>query len=515
MIAATNGRRYRFLTGPDGRTPARAELRNRYEAGGWTYTPTRSHIYSGIQDAERDINRSQRREVLRRVRYLWENSPILAGIVESIVTYTVGAAGVYPFAASSRKAWNRKADKAFWQWARNPYLRGRMDFPGYQRVVMRAMALDGDVLTILTSGPSGRPRLAFVEAPRCTTPASERIEKDEPDGIRLDAYGRPVSYTVAKSEDIAVLSGATDDAAAFNSENWIVYPAESVVLHFLPLRPGQYRGISMFASAVTTVQDIHDLIKFEKQSVKYQATRVDIIETVSGELDPESVLRGGTDVLTPSCEPEGYSQQYYEEIFGSEVKALRRGDKFTPYSPTRPTSTWSGFMDWLVGSVCLSVGLPPSVMAAYGRLSGSDTRRDLARAARVFRQWQSELAAQFQQIWNYVIGWEAEQGELQGTALPDDWRRVNWQYPKPITVDYGREAQQDREDVRTGLLSLKDYYARQGIDWRSAVRQLYEEAGEVSATDPQLYERLYVPPKAQQPPDGAAPVNPDSSKARR
>ena len=55
---------------------------------------------------------------------------------------------------------------------------------------------------------------------------------------------------------------------------------------------------------------------------------------------------------------------------------------------------------------------------------------------------------------------------------------MRFQKPKRVTVDAGREAQQNRADVETGLKTLSESYAELGLD--------FEEQAEVRAQDARL-----------------------------
>ena len=90
---------------------------------------------------------------------------------------------------------------------------------------------------------------------------------------------------------------------------------------------------------------------------------------------------------------------------------------------------------------------------------------DPAKAARVFGKYQNVIIEQFcVPTWGYIIGQGIAAGEL-----PDDpmWNEVSWTTPKSVTVDAGRDAANDRNDVEMGLLSMSELYAQRGLDFRT------------------------------------------------
>jgi hypothetical protein len=126
---------------------------------------------------------------------------------------------------------------------------------------------------------------------------------------------------------------------------------------------------------------------------------------------------------------------------------------------------------------------------------------------RVVEVWQAALAQQWQRVYEYVIESEIEDGQLGGA--PRDWRACEWQFTRAATVDAGRQAQQDREDVRTGNMTLREACGQYGVSWRRHIRQLAVELRAVMDTETELglptgslVNRLYGP--ANQP----APIQP-------
>jgi hypothetical protein len=172
-----------------------------------------------------------------------------------------------------------------------------------------------------------------------------------------------------------------------------------------------------------------------------------------------------SDVQTP--------ERYYKSIIGPEAIVMKSGDEYVPYQSQRPGSAWQGFMDFLAQTICLSANIPPSVLLQI-KVGGADTRRDLAAAQRTFEVMQLDLSNELQRVYEYIIAGEIADGWLANA--PKDWALCDWQFPKAITVDAGREANNDREDVKMGLLTRREYHGRFGEDWRDVDEQVLTEA---------------------------------------
>ena len=444
-----------------GGQPAGAEaVRNQwYEGSRWS--PNRSWVWYPAQSAKRDLDRFTRYELCKHSRYLHKNSPLIRGLTERLVNLVIGS-GIHPVPISSDHEWNELA-KARWRAiCRRPCVDARHTMSQYQRITARARFIDGECFTIKTFRPgTGRPALQGLEAIRITnrtgTGAGDSAERNV-DGVLLDRAGAPAAYQVQGVET--------------------PYPAQFIVQHYTPTRHGMIRGEPILASAINHARDVDDILALEKQAVKDASGHLDIIKTQTGDLDPETFrsLRynttGGYPTTTSLPGDAKTRDDYYRVQFGAEPIVLKTGDEYTPYVSQRPGAAWQGFMDFLSQNIVLSTGLPPSLLLPVS-LGGTDIRRDLEIAQRVVENWQTDLAAEWQEIWEYLIGEEIADGPLHGA--PEDWQEVRWQFPKSITVDRGRDAAQDRADVACGLMSREEYHGRYGDDGADYERAIIDE----------------------------------------
>jgi hypothetical protein len=429
----------------------RKDIRAHYE--GAQGSVMRSVLPGIVQEARKDLRRATRRELLRVSRQLWKNNPLLKAVTERLVTYTIGT-GILFESDSSDSAWNKAAADVWAEWCKRPDLTSKLPLAKLQEIAFRSMLIDGDIFIHKTYGSSGRPRVQLIESHQVGNPNQSAIGKND-DGIVADKNGRPVEYIVQEPTD----EGITKERRVSAD-------------YFVPLanieRTGQGRGACVAAAALTTAIDLHDILGLEKGAVKDASGKTDIIKTASGEIDPDDVVRG-SQITSDSTEVT----RYYREVFGPEAKVLKHGDEFTPYEPKRPGPAWQGFVDFLAELVCLSYNMPPSTVRQI-KVGGADTRRDLGTLQRVCEPWQMLCAHAWQDVYEYVIEAEIEDGALSGA--PRDWRRTECQFTRAATVDAGRTSQQDREDVRSGNMTLREQCGQFGVPWRRHIRQLAVEA---------------------------------------
>ena len=417
-----------------------------FEAVRWS--PNRAALPAQVNDCAVDHSDSVRRILIGKSRYLYDNSPIIHGLVERLVTYIVGN-GLTPSPASADSDFNEAASASWAGWCKYCDASSRASFATLQRAIVRAMIVDGEIFVSLVRSANNRPRVQLIEA--------HRVKR-----IYTDALGRPTGY---------VLPGKDDQ------HDGQTLAAEFVVHFFRPERAGQTRGIPLLASAINTAQDVHEILAYEKSAVKEASTRRGVVYRKGGEEQMPVVARQQRSQSATAGKPDSY----YREMLGGETAVLdaANGEKYEEHVSQRPSASWQGFVDFLSNTVCFPTGLPPSVFLQM-KVGGADTRRDLAAAQRVVSCWQQDIEAGLQLIFEYVIEADAR------TILPQDWRAVSWQYPRAITVDAGRQSQADREDVRTGAMTLAEYCGQYGMSAREHVAQL---VAEMLAINPTLTEQ--------------------------
>jgi capsid protein len=432
---------------PNGR-PARLDLpriRARYE--GAIPSRKRGYVPEQIDDTETwDLqpNSYQLNEICRISLYLYKNAPLIHGVVERFVTDIIGC-GIMPIPGSSEIEWNRKAKKRWRKASKYLQINNRDGLGVTQRKIVRHQLLEGNIFVLLIEDDDSNPSIQLIRQHRLL-----RIERNK--------FGRPTRYV------FRITKNKETSEKPYNAED---------VIHFKnSIFADGLMGEPLMASALNTARDMGEIVEFEKIAVKDASSKKDIIKTASGEMDVESMLSTGGETLNGSDGLD--AAKYYRERWEPETMVLRSGDEWSAYEPKRPGPAWQGFMEFLAQSICLSVNYPPATMLGT-KLGGADSRRDLATAQRTIEPMQEDFAGDFRRVYVHQLA----PGTLDGGELspaPEDWTTVRWQFPKPKTADYGREAQQDREDVREGLLTREEYWARQYQDPEEQDAQIVAEA---------------------------------------
>ena len=465
-------------------------LRARYDAG-WQ-SPYRSYSPVPIQSAAADVG-TDRQNLLALARRWDQNSPLVHGILERLCTYSIGT-GLMPIPASSSTRFNKQVSKLWDEWQRRPEITERFSWGVVQGITWRSALRDGDGFLLLTNDDDDEPKVQMIEGHRIREPNAPVGYSIEPrDGVIRDSVGRHVAYKLCRDDGV---------------QEGPPLRGEAVVQVLLPERPDQPRGISIFASALKTIHNLDDILRLEQLAVKDSSSKLDYIETPTGSLNPElAVTYEGEEAPPLGQDAKGY----YESNWGPDAKVLRTGDVFHPYVPQRPSPAWQGFVGYLTDSIALAVGLPPAILVP-GSLRGADVRKDLAAAARVFERWQWAQADAYQKVYEYAVGSWIDSGKI-GNA-PKDWKRTSWQMPRSITADAGRQTQADIDLVKSGMMTLEQFFGEQGLVAEEEVEKMATEQEKVLKRDPseRLYNRLYSQPGSTAPPPEPAP-EPDPKAA--
>jgi capsid protein len=407
-----------------------------YEAA--NQSPRRGRVPGAApRDAKLDLLPGTRRELVRRSRYLHKNSGFVRELVGSMAIYATGD-GIKPQALSPSPEWNKAAEEYFARWAARCEVTNRFCFAECQALVCRGMDVDGEYFVHKTRNADALPRLQLIESHRI----NDCDRNDTDDGIGFDAYGAPGFYRVQLDD------GRFRDLAA------------GLMLHvFEPESASAVRNAPTLQHSINHLLDEMELIALEKHAVKDNCDVSRVLKTERGELDEDgdfSIGKPGT-AGAEASEPGAL-----QKIIGGKLVSLKPGESLDSFQPNRPSPTFTGFLEHLRRDSALG-HIPFEFAADSSKIGGAGVRLVVAKADRRFSYRQLILIERFiKPVWLFVIG-----DAIAAKRLPeqDGWTRVAFTTPRRITVDAGREAQQNRSDVEMGLKTLSEHFAEQGMDF--------------------------------------------------
>lgn len=419
---------------------------------GANFTTRRSRI-PGVSpgDAKRDLSPAVRTELVRRSRYLHKNSGFVRELVGNMAIYSTGD-GIRPQAHSSNPAWNHQAEEYFALWATRCEVTRRFSFEECQSVICRAVDVDGEYFVHKTRDTDGRPLLQLIEAHRI---GNSTGSKETVDGIGVDAFGAPLFYRSIEDD-----GGIRD------------IPAEAMLHIFEPESVTAARNAPIIQHSINHIMDEIELLALEKHAVKDNADIARVLKINRGEISEDSDF---SLPVTGTSLQESSDPVSLQKIVGGKLVALKPNESIDSFESKRPSPTFTGFLEHIRRDAALGV-LPFEFAADSSKIGGAGVRLIVAKADRRFSYRQLILIQRFlTPVWAYVIGDAIVRGELPAQS---GWHKVRFQKPKRVTVDAGREAEQNRADVETGLKTLSESYAELGLD--------FEEQAEVRAQDARL-----------------------------
>ncbi len=394
------------------------------------------------RDTKRDLTSWVRSELVRRSRYLHKNSGFVRELVANMAIYSTGD-GIKPQAQSSDLKWNKAAEEYFSNWASRCEVTGRFSFEECQSLVCRGIDVDGEYFIHKTRDRHGRPLLQLIEAHRI---GDEPGAMETVDGIGLDEFGAPIFYRMILDD------GTHRDL-----------PASSILHVFEPESVSAVRNAATIQHSINHVLDEMELLALEKHAVKDNADVARILKTARGEVDQD----GDFSLESSATTPENSDPVALQKIVGGKLIALKPEESLDSFQSNRPSPTFTGFLTHLRRDSALGV-LPYEFAADSSSVGGAGVRLVVAKADRRFSFRQLILIQRLiRPVWAYVIADAIESGAL---PLVANWHRVSATTPRRITVDAGREAQQNRADVEMGLKTLSEHFAEQGMDFEEEMR---------------------------------------------
>jgi lambda family phage portal protein len=402
-----------------------------------SYSP---HI---ANDAANNLTRSERKSLMGHARHLHSNNGLVRGSVADLTRYSIGS-GLRPQSLSEQA----KEYEAYWQeWSKVCDTSNQFSFEQLQQVVSKRMDIDGDIGVILVGSGSTFPQLQLVESHRIE---SEEYNRNEHDGVRVNAAGRPVAYEVK-------------DGGAYRS----ISANNFVLLHDTD-RVSQLRGMTALVHAIAHLRDMDDLLDYEKIGTKTQSSIGLAITTAGGLADD------GTALIEDGYTSADTGDIPWQSMEPGMIPRLKSGESIEAFAGNRPSPTFVGFIEHLIRETAVGLGLPMEFVWDTSKGTGASSRFVLEKAQRRFEERQALIANKLcNRIYTWVIARGIKRGDLPSS---DNWWKARWMGPKKITVDLGRESKANHDSLKLGLRTMAQDVGELGYDWQEVRTQVETEA---------------------------------------
>jgi lambda family phage portal protein len=418
-------------------------------------------------DSHIDVSGADRERLMKLSRWLYNNAPFLRGLVNEKARYSVGS-GIRPQARSGDEAWDLAAETFFEQWSRVADLQGRYTWREMQRIASIAIDRDGEVFFRATAHATGYPALQLILAHRIGDARSSIYEPSNPtareggqniiDGVVVNPQLRPIFYRYLMGDGI-------DPSARFED-----IPAQQLIHVGEASQGDELRYVTPLAPSINHLRDVGDAVGFEKMAIKISS----YIALAIKSSNPQGADFFGES--TASVNAQDNSEVTVESLgnAGGAIPRLGMGEDLISWTSNRPSQNFREFCDVLLREVCLNLGVPWEFAARPAEAGGAALRAVLVRAQRTFEQRQALLIDRLcSRVWAHVITIGMQRGLIPQN---DNWFKVEWQRPAAASVDYGREAAANLNDVRSGLRTYSEDYSERGLEWKDQLRQRATEA---------------------------------------
>jgi lambda family phage portal protein len=396
-----------------------------------------------------------------RSRQLLRDNPYVQAARRAIVTNVIGR-GIRMQSRVPMVRGGGRLDKptndrveAWWRrYCRKEHIHaaGKLSFARILRQAMAAVPESGEVFIRLVPeqfGNSGTPLgLEILEADLCDethTVGPDANGNEWRMGVQVSRWGRPTAYRFR-------LRHPGDVSGAVGYETADV-PAEQIIHLFIPERPGQTRGVPMFASSIKRMHHVAGFEEAEVVGKRARSSLMGFIESPEGELVGDGVEDG--ERLT-NFEPGVF-------------KHLAPGESITVPQLGNADTEYEAFLRPMLRSLAAGSGVPyPTVSADYSQSNYSSSRLERLEVLELWRSLQDWIIEDVcQVVFERAIAAAVGAGTLQlpGYDLaPERYEAVKW-FPRGWEfVDPQKEAAANKDLVRSGFKTQAQIVAEQGGD---------------------------------------------------
>lgn len=416
------------------------------------------------------------------------NDPVASGATDTMRQNIVGA-GLRPQAAMREdilgisperaKVLRSQAEAAWAVWCKNADAANIQTFDEIQLLAMTKIIEDGEVLALPAWADEpwrdyGRV-IELIEGDRLSYPIgkSEKIVN----GIEVGKRGQPLAYYIRKPDKYH--SRDTNDFQKIDARDPMGRPR---ILHIYPTkRPGQMRGIPVFAPVLTYFKDLADYLEAEVIAARVAAclavfiTKQDPMGIAMANATGTQISRSGGTERIQGIEP-------------GLVGYLGPNEDIKVVDPKRPGDAFPSFIETMLRIIGASVGLPYELIAKdFSKTNYSSARAALLEGRRMFKTWRTWFGSRFcQPIFELVL----EEAFLRGTFEADDFYRKRHEYCRALWIGGGwgwvdpvKEIEASRKAIDFGLSTMAEEAAAQGRDWEEILEQRKREQDKIKEID--------------------------------
>jgi len=425
-----------------------AVVRARFDAAQTTAENAKHWAMADAMSADGAGSADVRLKLRQRARYEVANNSYAKGIVLTLANDCIGTGPRLQLLADDGQI-NRQVEMAFAEWSEAVNLAEKL------RTMRMAKSTDGETFAVLTANPMidspVKLDVQLVEADRVASPLMALLPvANNVDGIALDAWGNPQTYTILRQHP--------GDLTAWKTQYDLV-PADAVVHWFRADRPGQHRGIPEITPALPLFAQLR----------RYTLAVIAAAETAA---DFAAVLF--TDAPA-NGEAQALEPMDVVELEKRMATVLPDGWRLGQIEAQQPATSYAEFKREILNEIARCLNLPFNIAAGnssgYNYASGRLDHQTYYKSIRVEQSHLTET------VLNPIFTAWIDEAELLSdfAFLRTMDAGHQWFFDGTEHVDPAKEANAQATRLTSNTTTLAAEYARQGKDWETELRQRAKE----------------------------------------
>jgi capsid protein len=267
--------------------------------------------------------------------------------------------------------------------------------------------------------------------------------------------GRPVKYSVLRHHPGDYFFPSLNPLEVDEID------ARYVIHWFQKFRPGQVRGIPAFTPSLDLATELR---AFRKAVLVGAQTAAEFAAVVENELG------------TANTDAEASYKPYQRvRIDRGQMVYLPPGTKMHQFDPKQPTTSYEMFQEKCLAEACRPLAYPLNLAL------GSSQKFNFSSAKLDHINYRESLSVERRECERVVLdkifrAW-FEEATLAGAVRKSDWRSPphEWHWPGFASLDPKLDADTDHARLAGGTLTLRDFWASRGRDWREMLQHLADE----------------------------------------
>lgn len=348
-------------------------------------------------------------------------------------------------------------------WIKAPEVTGELDYYSAQRMKLRTLMRDGEVLQQYLMGS-----VPFLKH---GTRVPFSIELIEPDylpfmlndfgsglvqGVKKNAWGRPVSYQLYKQHPGDIMNSNTLSSSAIKT-----VPANRIEHIKLVDRIGQTRGVTALASVINRLNDIKDYEDYERIAAKVAASMTGYIK------------KGNPDLYEAS-----ETQREMDFVPGMIFDSLNAGEEIGTIDTNRPNTNLTSFRDGQLKAAAGGIGVGASSMSNNFEGSYSSRRQEnLENYSHYGMIWHHFTESSERPVWERFASMAITAGlvdvpnDVDVNSLDD----VTFSRPAASVMNPVQEATANQKDLDMRVTSRSDIIRSRGGNPSDVRKQIASE----------------------------------------